>query len=261
MTRYQLLCSVWLVFVSGCGEGERSEDSIDARDVVKSDKAVIKTDVPPYTIFAIRTKDAPRIGVQHRYPRVVLRNPKSKEEVERVLRAVYGRYKQDIEATQPDAKYKRIGILIYDSDEDAEDHDGRHMCHASTEAGPTLPDWDRVRLDWQPWKYPAYRPDPKQMAIYREYWQGLDEADETAYAPFYDADGINRATVDDQPEIDRRKNSAVRSLVAGLCSKHNMSQVELSRVFAYERLWRWGGKPTDEQVAEEAKSYIERWAR
>jgi len=144
-------------------------------------RAEVAKKLPDFRIVALHVKDFRRIGVQHRYPRVVLPNPTDKEQVEQVMRAVYTSYKRDIEETQPDAKYKRIGILLYDSAEDAEDHDGHHICfvESSGTAEETLPDWGKLKVSWN-WRHPDARPTPRELLIYREYWRGFKETSRPA---------------------------------------------------------------------------------
>ena len=172
----------------------------------------------------------------------------------------YCSYKQQVEQKQPGAKYKLITIALYDSAGDAEDYDGYHIClvWSSKSAGPTLPDWGDVEVNWKG-RYPESRPTERQLKIYREYWRGLKVASKIAEAPFWDAKGVFRGKLEDQPIIDSREKTEVINLVADLCKRHNMRRSEMERLIAYVWSWRLGEKPTPERVEEWAKSFHEEW--
>jgi hypothetical protein len=213
----------------------------------------------PYAVIDFTQKNYVPGGVQHRTVRAVLPAPKSKPDVEAAAKEIYDQLKADIEATQPDATYKRINMLIYDSFADAKAFDGSQIIHISTTAGPNVPTWEKASVRWQ-WRDPAHRPTAAELAVFHDYWSTLDDCRKVAEAPYHDKDGFFTGKVKDQPDIDRRYAIEKRKLVNKLLALHGIAIPEFANQIATVWLWRQGITPTEKAVSESAQSYLEEWA-
>jgi len=212
----------------------------------------------PYAVIDFTQKNYIVGGIQHRTVRAVLPSPDTKTAAESAAKEIYEHLKADIERVQPDAKYKRINILLDDSFADGKAHDGSQMFHASTTAGPMLPAWQDASVDWQ-WRDPNARPTSGQLAIFHDYWSALDACRKIAEAPYTDKDGFFTGRVDDQPEIDRRYATEKRKLVNKLVKLHGLTEAVFAAQLATVWLWRQGLAPTEKAVADSAQSFREEW--
>ncbi|WP_171189480.1 hypothetical protein [Alienimonas chondri] len=214
----------------------------------------------PYTVTKYDQKDAPQVGVQHRYVWAVVPSPDGKDQVLQAAEEIYAELAADIAKIQPRADSKRVGIFLFDSREDAEAGDGAFILRvaSSSGAGPVLPEWDDVVLDWK-WRSPEHRPNVKQFEIYRRYVDGRKAAAEAVDADYRDRDGNFIGTLEDQPEIDRRVSIKVRQAVHGLRRQYGLSDAEMAELLAVVQLWRFGSPHSPETIRGYSATYIKDW--
>ena len=199
------------------------------RSDVSSPPAV---DARPYTSTLIQAKDAFGIGVQHRTAKIVVPDPASKEAVLSAAKAVYNRYRDDIEAQQPDAKHKKINLRIFDSQADADADRGEFILHVTSHnlAGPTIPEFeDAEHVVWN-WRSPEFRPSARDRQIHADFW--------------------NSWAVLDRP---------IDSVLVGLRTAYKMDDEELTRIIARVSCWRSGLEPNDENVAMDVGHFKREW--
>lgn len=220
-------------------------------------------EVPPeFTVLDVRTKSVAYMGVEHRSVIVVLENPQTKEQVEAACQKLYGNYKRDIEAAQPNATHKLLNILVYDSFDDARGRTDLPICQArgpNSGAAPQLPEWEQVKLDWH-WRHSEFRPSDEKRAVYRAYIRGLHDAHRIAEEPFTDKDGIIQVKPEDRPVVKAREKVEEQKLVHRMCQNHKLSRAELARNIAYVSLWSFGAKPTEDAVEKSSQVELRRWA-
>lgn len=250
-------CVTILIAIVGCGKSTIAPKNTNKAE--RSAKTPANSKPGQYTIVATEETNESLRGVQLRSSSVVIQNPRSKDDVLRVGAEIYKKLEGEINKIQPEAKLKRIIILIYDSKLDADDRDGHHICFIeSSIGGSVIPEWSKAEIKWN-WRLPEYCPTEKQRAIFSDYWRGRKEARKIAEAPFRDAKGFYRAKQEDEPRIVAREKAEIQKLLTKLETQHHVQRDDLERNIAYVSLWRTGSSPTNESVAEWLASLRKEW--
>ena len=232
---FSLLVLVTAALTAGCADRPTGKGRLSTPAV---GRFIWETQTRSYTVVEFKEKKSPSGNVQYRYLRAVVPKPQSKAEVESATKEIYDELKEDIDSTRPDAELKRIRIIIYGDFVEALAFDGWRVLFAQTGQARDLPEWNGVDLTWR-WRDPKSRPSSRQLAIFREYWDGLAVCEQTAYAPFRNEDGM--LAVDcDLAEVEQLRRLEERNLVESLAQKYEMELAELANDIALVQQWRFG---------------------
>lgn len=223
-----------LSFLVGCGSQSPPATSKPAPAFVWSLKG------RPYQVLGVSASNVPRLGDQSRNAEAVFPNPQKRAEVEEALREIYDELKKDIEKVQRDAEYRRISILIYDSEGDEKYDPDAYLCHlqVAPDPGDSLPEWPADAVDWQ-WRDPEARPDARTRKIEWEYIDVLNDINGSTEFPMSRPADATAAEYRDSLESTYQPES--EELKRQLAEKHKLSVEELEELLDRVLKWKYEG--------------------
>lgn len=179
--------------------------------------------------------------------------PTDAETVRETLRPIYEFYKADIEAKQPDDRWKAIRIAIAACDTEAEHGLPFAVCESAP--GPTVATWDKAKVTIEKRDRETQLTSHEEM-IYSALIGFSRKAGEEADAPYRDAKGMINIPKSDVLLNVANRDRAEDRLRAEFVESTGISDLEIERVSVKWAIWSAGKPATDDAVNTALKERI-----
>lgn len=234
------------LFCGGCAEESGTRPALTDR------RFVWTTESRPYKVVALGGSNVPAIGDQARTVQAIYFEADDQNDVASALDEVYSELKADIEAAQPDAKYRRINVSFYDMEGDMEHDPGAWLCTLTIapQEGEAFPPDAAELAQWR-WRDPTARPTQQQRQIDWDYVQALELADRSVESSvnsqLQGLDASERRAIYERTYAE--ESAAARDQLA---TENDMTLDELQSVLDRVLAWKYAGETVENVAVDES---------
>lgn len=233
--KFSVGMSLSLVVLIGCDEQSRP-----APVASRSPAFAWSLGERPYQVLGVSSSNVPRLGDQARSAAAIYPDPQTRADVEEALQEIYGELKKDIEKVQRDGKYRRISIVIYDSEGDEKYDPDAFLCRLSLapEPGVPLPERPDDAVIWQ-WRDPGARPDDRTRRIEWEYVETLEDINRSTLSPLMRSRAVPAAEF--RATMEKTYEAESEELKRQIAEKYDLSVEELEELLDRVLKWKYEG--------------------
>lgn len=233
----RLLPVIFCLSLCGCGDETAPPDDAAAAGTPEVSEESVREEVPPSSSKPPADTATPNPDVKvtivssgpkapgqsesagdHRSQRIIVSGATTQVEFEAAVRGTFEELAEEIEKSEKASTSKRVEVIAYDNDIDAEARDV-YTLHAFSAVGPEKPSWGTAQLDWR-WRLPEFRPSKEWLRIHADYRK-------------------LRATVEELSDAQKE-----------VCAQHKLSDDEFIDLHAYMMMWHSGLAPEGELLDE-----------